>query len=176
LVEDIRRRGLLVPLEITKMNVVLDGHLRLRAATELGLEQVPVRLVAPPDQVEYMLLAALQRRQLTPSQRAALVVELEQYRQRRSGRGKRRLANLRGQPVEVATLPPRGKTRDLAAGLAGVSARTVQDAATVYENDSELFRRIKQGGAASRAGCPPGPAASARPRPRPDTAATGWAL
>src|SRR5437763_671986 len=66
--DDIARRGLLVPLEITAKSVVLDGHLRLRAALELGLESVPVRTVAPPDEVEYLLLAAIERRQLSASQ------------------------------------------------------------------------------------------------------------
>jgi ParB-like chromosome segregation protein Spo0J len=78
---DIERRGLQVPLDVNAVGVVLDGHVRLRAARELGLEQVPVRVVAPADEFEYLLLAALLRRQLSPSQRAALAVELDQYRQ-----------------------------------------------------------------------------------------------
>src|SRR5947207_9145824 len=76
---DIARRGLLVPLEINSNLEVLDGHLRLRAALELGYESVPVRLVEPADELEYMVLAALQRRQLDAGQRAALALELEQY-------------------------------------------------------------------------------------------------
>jgi N6-adenosine-specific RNA methylase IME4 len=144
--EDISLRGLLVPLEVSGEGVVLDGHLRLRAAVELGFVAVPVRVVAPGDEVEYLLLAALQRRHLTASQRAALVVELDQYRQTREAAEKRRLANLKGQPgVEVAGLPPRGKTRDLAAGWAGVSGRTVGDAALVHDADPELFEQVKQG-------------------------------
>src|SRR4051794_31749744 len=70
--EDIARRGLLVPLEITAADVVLDGRERLRAALELGLESVPVRVLAPSDELEYMLLAAISRRQLSASQRAAI--------------------------------------------------------------------------------------------------------
>ena len=56
---DIERRGLQEPLEITAEDVVLNGHLRLRAARELRLDSVPVRIVAPVDEVEHMLLAAL---------------------------------------------------------------------------------------------------------------------
>lgn len=141
---DISERGLQVPLEVTAEGVVLDGHVRLRAALELNLDTVPVRVVAPADELEYMLLAAIERRQLSISQRAALVVELDQYRHEQDKARQRRLANLR-QNTEVADLPPRGKTRDLAANRAGVSPRTIQSAATVHEHDPDLFAKVKAG-------------------------------
>src|SRR5436190_5792536 len=116
---DIARRGLLVPIEINSSLEVLDGHLRLQAALELGYESVPVRAVEPPDELEYMVLSALQRRQLDPGQRAALALELEQYQQTASQAKTRQQANLKqNKKAEVATLPPRGKTRDLVADWA----------------------------------------------------------
>jgi N6-adenosine-specific RNA methylase IME4/ParB-like chromosome segregation protein Spo0J len=145
---DIANRGLQTPLDINAAGVVLDGHQRLRAATELGLASVPVRTVSPTDEIEYMLLAALRRRQLSPSQRAALVVELEQVREQRECARQRSSANLRQgeRRAEVATLPPRGeRTRETAARLAGVSARTVQDALTVRQADASLFDQVKAG-------------------------------
>src|SRR3954454_8639725 len=51
--DDIERRGLLVPLDITRDGVVLDGVARLRAARDLGIASVPVRVVEPDDDVEY---------------------------------------------------------------------------------------------------------------------------
>src|SRR4051794_2081719 len=69
--EDIAARGIQLPLEITAEGVVLDGRMRHRAALELRLEEVLVRIVEPSDEVEYMLLAALRRCHLKPSQRAA---------------------------------------------------------------------------------------------------------
>jgi ParB-like chromosome segregation protein Spo0J len=43
-----------VPLEITAAGVVIDGQHRLRAAIELGLTRVPVRVIGPQeDTVEY---------------------------------------------------------------------------------------------------------------------------
>jgi N6-adenosine-specific RNA methylase IME4 len=141
---DVGERGITEPLEITRAGVVLDGRHRLRAAAELGLQSVPVRLAAPSDEVAHMLLAALQRRHLSQSQKATLALELEHYQQARAEAAERRQANLRAS--KVATLPPRGeRTRDLAARLAGVSARTVQDALTVKEADPEMFERIKAG-------------------------------
>jgi N6-adenosine-specific RNA methylase IME4 len=145
---DIDQRGVLSPLEIDADGVVHDGHERLRAATTLGIVTVPVIVIAPDDPVEYMLLAALQRRHLSASQRAALAVELDSYRQLRDDAEQRRLANLRQNQnpgAEVADLPPRGKTREIAANQAGVSPRTVQDAATVRAHDPELFEDVKAG-------------------------------
>ncbi len=142
--DDIERRGLQEAVLVTAAGVVLDGQLRLRATTELGWEEVPVRVVAPADEVEFMVLAALRRRHLTASQQAALVVELSGYREETERASARKLANLKGQ-TEGAALPPRGKTRDRAADQAGVSPRTIQDAATVQAADPVLFEQVKEG-------------------------------
>lgn len=141
---DIQARGLLVPIEITRKGVVLDGRQRLRAARELGLASVPVRLVEAADEIDYMLRAAVLRRHLQPAQRAAIVVEFEGYDELRAEGRKRQRANLR-QAAEVATLPLRGKTRDHAASWAAVSPRTVQDVVAVWENDEKLFGQVKRG-------------------------------
>lgn len=74
--EDVREHDLQVPLEITADGTVLDGHAHLQAAPEIGLSEVPVSIVDPPDPLAYMLLAALLRRQLSASQKAALGVKL----------------------------------------------------------------------------------------------------
>jgi ParB family chromosome partitioning protein len=78
--DNIAARGILVPLELTSGGVVVDGHQRLRVARELGLKEVPVELISPAeDLVDFMVAAALQRRHLSPIQRATLVLELEIY-------------------------------------------------------------------------------------------------
>jgi N6-adenosine-specific RNA methylase IME4 len=143
---DIAERGIQVALEITEAGVVLDGRHRHRVAVALGLEEVPVRVVDPPDEVEYMLLAAFQRRHLTASQRAALVLELDEYRQSRDEAATRKQANLRNNGVDVADLPHRsGRSRDRAAQLAGVSPRLVQHAITVRDRSPHLYRQVKDG-------------------------------
>jgi len=140
----IRERGLRSPLEIDPSGTVLDGHHRLRAALELGLEQVPVRVVDPEDPVGYVIEAAIRRRQLSPSQRAALAVELEDYWQARAEARRRSRANLAGF-AERATLPARGRSRDWAAQRVGTSPRMIQHAATVKAADRELFAQVKAG-------------------------------
>ena len=151
---DVGERSLQTPLEVTLDGLVLDGHQRLKAAHELGLEQLPVRVVAPPDQLEYMLRQALLRRQLTASQRAAVAARLVEVSDLRAAGKERSLANLR-RGGEVATLPARGeaatlpargeRTRELVAQLAGTSARTVQDVLTVQEHEPELLDRVLRG-------------------------------
>jgi N6-adenosine-specific RNA methylase IME4 len=143
---DIGRRGIQVPIEITAAGIVLDGRQRHRAAIALELAEVPVRVVAPADPVDYMLAAAIQRRHLTPSQRAALVLELNEYRDKRDTAAARKRANLRNGGVDVAVLPHRGgRSRDHAAELAGVSPRLIQHAITVREHDPALFEQAKRG-------------------------------
>ena len=145
--EDIDARGLLAPIEVTAGGVVLDGRARLRAARELGHETVEVMVVTPRNELEYILRAALQRRHLDPSQRAALALKLVPFEDLRAQARERQQANLR-QGAEVATLPARvaqGRTRDLVAELAGTSPRTAQDVITVHEHDLELYEQILRG-------------------------------
>jgi N6-adenosine-specific RNA methylase IME4 len=144
LVADVDKRGIIEPLEITAEGTVLNGRERLAVAAHLKLAELPVRIVTPADEVEHIILGALQRRHLSASQRAALALELDRYRELQESGRSRQLQNLNKDP-EVEVLPPRGKTRDHVARWAGVSARTVQDAATVQQHDPDLFLRIKAG-------------------------------
>ena len=141
---DLEARGLQVSLDVTEVGVVLDGRARLRAAKDLGWEQIEVRVVAPTEEVAFMLLAAIRRRQLDASQRAAIALELEDYEELRENARKRQRRNLR-QSAEEATLPPRGKTRERIAEIPGSSPRTAQDVITVYEHDRALFEQVKAG-------------------------------
>lgn len=129
-VNDVAINGIDEPLEITPHGVVLDGRHRLQAANELALDQVPVRVVEPVDPIGYMLRSALHRRQLTASQRAAVAADLD---------------GLEAPHGRVATLPPGRRARELAAKLAGVSPRTMQDVLTVRHHDPALLERIRRG-------------------------------
>lgn len=140
---DVAERGIQVPLDATPEGFVLDGRQRLKAACENGLELVPVRVVQPASAVAYMLLAALRRRDLSASQRAALALELDEVERAQAEALARKRA---GSKDLRATLPEaRLRPREVAARLAGASARTVQDALTVRDRDPELFAQIKKG-------------------------------
>jgi N6-adenosine-specific RNA methylase IME4 len=144
---DISARGLLVPIKVTAAGVVLDGRARLRACRELGHELISVHVVAPDDEFEYILRAALHRRHLDASQRAALALKLVPFEELRAQARERQQANLR-HGAEVATLPARaaqGRARELVAKLAGTSPRTAQDVITVHEHDPQVYEQILRG-------------------------------
>jgi N6-adenosine-specific RNA methylase IME4 len=112
------------------------------SARELGIESVPVRVVETADPVEHMLSAALHRRHLTPSQRAAVALELDEHRVEREAA----LARRRAGKKLVATLPQGPeRTREIVARRAGVSPRLVQDVARVRDGDTEAFEAVKRG-------------------------------
>jgi N6-adenosine-specific RNA methylase IME4 len=144
---DVRERGVLEPLTVTTEGIVLDGRHRLRAARELRLERLPVRVIAAVgDEVEFMVRAAASRRQLSESRRAVMAVEFASYQADRERGIERQRANLRNARVEGAGLPPRGgKARDRAAALVGVSGRLIQDAQTLQRTNSDLFAQVKDG-------------------------------
>ena len=62
--QDIADRGIQEPLSITGSDILLDGRARLALARELDLGTVPVRVVDPSRVGEFIILAALSRRQL----------------------------------------------------------------------------------------------------------------
>jgi hypothetical protein len=129
---DIQEHGILEPIEITKAGVVLDGRHRLRAAQTLNLPRIPVRVVAPTDEVGYILRKGLQRRQLSPSQVAAVVVSLDEYQRTLDASRTRQRANLCAtQRLEAEPLPPPGETLAALAARYGVSQRLLRDAHTI---------------------------------------------
>lgn len=76
LYQDIEKRGITTPIDVTASGVVLDGRHRYAIATSLGLAEVPVRQVETDDEISYMIRAALLRRHLTTAQRKALAAQL----------------------------------------------------------------------------------------------------
>jgi N6-adenosine-specific RNA methylase IME4 len=101
LIEDIKRNGILQPIDITYNNVILDGHHRVKAARELGIKEVEVRIpeLLYVDEDEYLISVAMNRRHLTEGQKAVLANEyrkiLSTKRQSEAGKIK---ANARWHP------------------------------------------------------------------------------
>ena len=82
LVESIREHGIIQPLIVREVKGKLEliaGERRWRAATELGLEEVPVRIVEVKrdrDVLEMALIENLQREDLNPIEEAQAFVRL----------------------------------------------------------------------------------------------------
>jgi hypothetical protein len=81
---DIAKRGVLVPIEIdANTNQVVDGHHRLRAAQELGIEDYPVRFREYASDEERKLTGIVlntYRRQLTGVKRTMWIAIANQLR------------------------------------------------------------------------------------------------
>ena len=77
LLEDIRCRGVQLPIEVATEDEVLDGHQRLRACAELGIKDYPVKVVAglrtDQEKRHHAIKANVLRRQLTREQRRNLI-------------------------------------------------------------------------------------------------------
>jgi N6-adenosine-specific RNA methylase IME4 len=143
---DIARRGIVVPLDITVAGVVLDGRHRHRTALNLGLELVPVRIVDPLDEVDYMISAALQRRHLTESQRAAMVLDLREYLEQREQAASRKRANLRNSGLEGTSMSHRaGRSSEYAAKIADVSPSLIKQTESIKRRAPNLLPPIRAG-------------------------------
>lgn len=164
---DIKVRGIQTPLIITKKGFALCGQHRLRVAQELGIVEVPVIIVddlSPAQEIEYIVLDNLNRRHLSPGQRAAIITNpkvaaalntlKEQARQRQVDGGKaggkkagRARANDRLEEIAPqAEGKKRGpQVRDLIGKRADVSGKLVVDAQLVWEKAPDRMAPILKG-------------------------------
>lgn len=78
--EDVRERGILVPLVAKEDGTLLSGHNRLQIAQELGLKVIPVQYVqntlSGEQEQEFIIKDNLYRRQLSQSERIELYKKL----------------------------------------------------------------------------------------------------
>jgi hypothetical protein len=129
---------------------VVDGAHRLRIALDLHLPEVPVRdWDGQESLIEFLLARNLARRQLTPSQKAALAVQIEpllaqeakKRQQQHGGTAPGRNKNTCG----TNATSDAGRARDQAAALTNASPRYVSDAKQIMEQSPEAFEEIKAG-------------------------------
>lgn len=144
---DVERRGIVTPLDILDDGLVLDGRTRLSIARVLGITEVPVRVVSPADPFDYMVRAALMRRDLKPSQRAVLALELPEYQKAKADAAERRTENLRAAQTDTNVRLDATPTRasDAIAETVGVSGSYIRKAEFVAKNAPELVEEIKAG-------------------------------
>ena len=127
--DDVRERGILVPLQVKPDKTLLAGHNRLRVALELGLERVPVQYVedtlSPEQEREFLIKDNLLRRHLSGQECIELYRKMypnfdERIREKAVGR--------KAQTEEPAPQPEEQKpltAREIAAAT-GQKERTVQ--------------------------------------------------
>lgn len=160
---DIERRGVQVPLCVLG-DVVLCGQHRLRAVRELGLATVlgfelPQMSVA--EQIAHLVLDNVHRRQLRPSQKAAIMTQPRvakalvqvlraEGKARQLGAGARGVEGGRGRRKGTLEEPlPQGfrapQARDRLGAAAGVSGKTIDHAVFAWKHAPEKMRAIQMG-------------------------------
>ena len=139
LLNSIDDKGILVPLLITRDNVIISGHRRFRAAKTLSISEVPVTMFGSDDplDIEEALLDSNKHRTKTHSQ---IVYTYKHYKKIEEERAlRRKLSNLK-QSTEVENFPQagKGKSRDKAAEKVGKSGKTMEAACKVQDKIDEL--------------------------------------
>lgn len=140
-----------VALHVTDHLVVLDGRNRLRAAQEVGIATVPVivyRGLSEADELLHIVRSSIQRRHLSQSQRAAMVVDPDvQAAVLNEFQARAKLRQVEGGRRKVrAKLPDASlQTRSLLATMAGVSPRTISDALYAQRHLPERMAAIRAG-------------------------------
>ena len=146
LADDIKAQGLQHPLVMHK-GLLLDGRNRL-AACKITDVKPSFTEYEGDSPLGFVISVNIKRRQLNPSQRACVGVEIEPMF---SVEAKKRalIGNAAGgrNSKSVADLPPtvKAKARDQAADVCGVSPRMVQYAKEIKAADQRAFDRVKSG-------------------------------
>ena len=131
LVEDIRARGIDVPIMVDDQNRVIDGRHRLKAARQLKLISVPILpgvLSEHSGAAEVILAAIFHRRNLTKGAQAYLAYPL--FRSLLANATDARLRNLK---LPAGDKDPNNKTADALAEKYGVGRHLVFDAARAHK-------------------------------------------
>lgn len=141
LAEDIRSNGLIDAITRYKDQIV-DGKHRLTACLVTGIKPRFVEWDGQGSLISWIASKNLPRRHLTPSQRAAIAVDLlpelekeAKERQREGGRVAK----------DGATLPIAGKASEFAAKMAGSNPRYVEAVKSIQCRAPELLREIRTG-------------------------------
>ena len=129
--EDIRLNGIKVDLHITKSNTILCGHQRWEIAKELGMKEVPTKIVKIDESdegkvKEYVIKDNLLRRQLSTEQKYNLIAILSEVYE--VGQGKRTDLELSAEVAHSNEDKQRNDVLTKTAKDTGVSERTVASA------------------------------------------------
>jgi len=140
--EDIKVNGIKVDLHITKNNTILCGHQRWNIAKEIGLDDVPTKVVDidETDEMkvrEYVIKDNLLRRHLTTEQKYNLIGMLSEVNE--VGAGKR--TDLQPE-VKLTSGEKRENVLSKTAKETGVSEKTVQRA-RAYRNIIKVAPELK---------------------------------
>jgi len=154
-VAGVAKEGILQPLIVTKGFRVIDGKHRLKAAKELGIESVRVIIEdIPEDKIPaYITETKLNRDDLKPGQKAAMVIRLFYEEERRKAKERQaENANQLNAKLGRKTKSPNlesssadGETAEILRKKAGVGKSNMYYLLAVYRNRPDLFEQVFNG-------------------------------
>lgn len=148
---DIAANGLHEPIWLLK-DKILDGRNRYRACMELGIEP-QFRTYTGTTPAQFVCSYNSARRDLTPSQRACVAVELlphleaEARERQRDGGGDKKSSDYKKSVNQKFDEPINGQSLDQAAKIVGTNRQYVSDAKRIRTENPEAFEKLKSGGA-----------------------------
>jgi len=144
--DDIRRRGVLVPIIATAAGVILSGHRRVRITREIGRLYVPVQFVrgelTADQEREFLIKDNLLRRHLGPEEKKRLIValavgELDQDRRGKSSKKQKVQTELLAtQAATPEPLPDRIERETGGQIKAGTAKRLIADIRKANKGES----------------------------------------
>lgn len=145
--EDISIRGVQIPIEITKDNMIITGHQRVKACKELGYKEIESNIrfdLDTEDKIkEHLIKDNILRRQLSEIEIMKAGEELERiYEGRRGGDRKSK----EYQDGNISTL--KGLTRDRVAETFGMTGRTYETYKKAYQIAQKspiILKKLEEG-------------------------------
>src|SRR5699024_9687764 len=143
-VKGINEVGVLQPLTVTEGFRIIDGKHRFLALKELGKEHVRVFVDEEIDEGDipnYIVNNKLEKAELKPGQRAAIVILLYYHDLKAEGK------KTQGNRTDLTSAPNGAKVRNskVLADKSGVGHGSITRLITVYRNRLDLFYRVRDG-------------------------------
>ena len=147
-VASVANEGILQPIVVTKGFRVIDGKHRLKAAKELGIENVRVIIeeISEDKIPAYITATKLARDDLKSGQKAALVIRLFYEEERMKAKEREARTHFGNTGVPDLDLPEeKGKTHEILAKKAGIGKSSMAYLLAVYRNRPDLFELVFDG-------------------------------
>lgn len=141
----IEQIGVLQPIGVTPAGELIFGQRRLQACKNLGMEEIPVRVIDinPDDPAHLLKMEQAEnnvRKDFTPSEKVEIARRIEEAL---AGRNHRPAKVGKGLP---GFEPPKGKSSDIAAEAVGWSGETYRQAKRVVEDGDDETKSAMDAG------------------------------
>jgi len=150
LVSSIRKSGVQQPIHILKDKSILDGRHRVRACKEIGIKEIQalVNEFNENQAIEFVRDTAIQRRNLTSSQKIDIVLRsesliktIEEDAKKRIGGDKKSEDYLKSSGSREPS-DKKGRTNEQLAELAGSSKSSVVRQKKIMKESPELYEKV----------------------------------